>query len=132
MSEQFINYEIANALAALALATRSYTVLDRIANAIAVDAIDKGIYELGRSLDVILRNPREGQKIMENQGQIIIEGEWKGIRTFILRGKLPNEWNYREFLSQAIRDIRIARHTAAYAAGLVASKVSEAVKGGSE
>ena len=132
MSEQFINYEIANALAALVLATRSYTVLDRIANAIAIDAIDKGVYELGRSLDVILRNPRDGQKIMESQGHIIIEGEWRGIRTFRLRGKLPGEWDYKEFLSQATRDIRIARHTAAYAAGLVASKVSEAVKGESE
>jgi CRISPR type I-A-associated protein Csa5 len=128
MSE-LINYRVANALATLVLATGSYTILDRLANAIAIDAVNKGVYELSRSLEVILRNPKEDQRVSEENGQIVIESKWKGeLKKFTIRGGLPDEGDYSAFISQANKDIRVARQTAAYAAALMASKVSEALK----
>ncbi|MEM3428104.1 MAG: hypothetical protein QW212_07520, partial [Nitrososphaerales archaeon] len=70
LTEGYINYGVARALAALVLATRSYTVLDRLANAISVDAVNKGVYELARGLEVIMRNPKQGQSITQEGDNI--------------------------------------------------------------
>ncbi len=113
-----IHRNIANALAAYTLATRSYTVLDRLANAISADAVCKAIYELGRSLDVIIRNSKEDQAISyDEKKDITIK---RGGNKFTIKGCLPNEYEYKSFLDQAIKDIIVARGTAAYAAALIA------------
>jgi CRISPR type I-A-associated protein Csa5 len=127
-SQTTIHKEVANALAAYTLATRSYTVLDRLANAISADAVIKAIYELNRSLDVIIRNSKEDQAISyneDNEGRIIIKGRWgNDTRTFTIKGHLPNEYKYQSFLEKASKDIMVARSTAAYASSIIASKVS--------
>ncbi|MEM4200799.1 MAG: hypothetical protein QXR91_04520 [Nitrososphaerales archaeon] len=130
LTEGYINYGVARALAALVLATRSYTVLDRLANAISVDAVNKGVYELARGLEVIMRNPKQGQSITQEGDNIRVNTEWNGERTFIIKGNLPDCRAYDNFLASASKDIKVARQTAAYAATLVASKVSEAVRKG--
>jgi len=118
-SQTTIHKKVANALAAYTLATRSYTVLDRLANAISADAVIKAIYELNRSLDVIIRNSKD-QAISynESEGSITIKGR------FIIKGHLPNEHEYQSFLEKASKDIMVARSTAAYASSIIASKVS--------
>jgi CRISPR type I-A-associated protein Csa5 len=124
-SQTTIHKEVANALAAYTLATRSYTVLDRLANAISIDAVIKAIYELNRSLDVIIRNSKEDQAISYNEGRIIINGRWgNDTRKFTIKGNLPNEYEYQSFLEKASKDIMVARSTAAYASSIIASKVS--------
>lgn len=121
-----IHWKIANAVAAFTLATRSYSILDRLANAISLDAVDKAVYELGRNLEVIIRNPKDDQSIISGDDRIEIRGKWDhASRLFELRGKLPDEGAFSDFLEQAKENIRVARHTAAYAAGLVASQVSK-------
>ncbi len=126
---QTIHKEVANALAAYTLATRSYTVLDRLANAISADAVIKAIYELNRSLDVIIRNSKEDQAIYynENEGNITINGRWgNNIMKFTIKGHLPNEYKYSSFLEEASKDIMVARSTAAYASSIIASQISRA------
>jgi CRISPR type I-A-associated protein Csa5 len=125
---QYIHREIANALAAYTLATRSYTVLDRLANAISADAVTKAIYELGRSLDVIIRTSKDDQAISYSEdNNIKIKGRWgNDVKEFKIRGSLPNEYEYKRFLEQAGKDIIVARSTAAYASSIIASQVSGA------
>ncbi len=125
---ELIHKEIANALASYTLATRSYTILDRLANAISIDAVTKAIYELGRSLDVIIRNQKEDQAILySNENKITIRGRWgDGIATFTIYGRLPNEYNYSSFLEEASKDIMVVRETAAYASAIIASQASRA------
>jgi CRISPR type I-A-associated protein Csa5 len=124
---QYIHREIANALAAYTLATRSYTVLDRLANAISADAVTKAIYELGRSLDVIIRTSKDDQSISYTGNNIKINGRWGNhVKEFEIRGSLPNEYEYKSFLEQASKDIIVARSTAAYASSIIASQVSGA------
>jgi CRISPR type I-A-associated protein Csa5 len=125
-SQTTIHKEVANALAAYTLATRSYTVLDRLANAISADAVIKAIYELNRSLDVIIRNSKD-QVISYNERErkILITSRWgNDTRTFTIEGNLPNEYEYQSFLEKASKDIMVARSTAAYASSIIASKVS--------
>jgi CRISPR type I-A-associated protein Csa5 len=129
MDSKLVHKEIANALAAVTLATRSYTILDRLGNAISLDAVDKAVYELTRSLSVMHGNPKEGQSIEVKGDEILVKGEWqKKQREFRIEGPLPTSEDYRQFLEEAAKDIKIARHTAAYAAGVVASKLSESAK----
>jgi CRISPR type I-A-associated protein Csa5 len=126
-SQTTIHKKVANALAAYTLATRSYTVLDRLANAISADAVIKAIYELNRSLDVIIRNSKEDQAISYNEKErkIIITSRWgNDTRKFTIKGNLPNEYEYQSFLEKASKDIMVARSTAAYASSIIASKVS--------
>jgi CRISPR-associated protein (Cas_Csa5). len=128
---QTIHKEVANALAAYTLATRSYTVLDRLANAISADAVIKAIYELNRSLDVIIRNSKEDQAIYynenENDRSITIKGRWgNDIREFTIKGYLPDEYKYKSFLEEASKDIMVARSTAAYASSIIASQIARA------
>jgi len=126
-----IHWKIANAVAAFTLATRSYSILDRLANAISLDAVDKAIYELGRNLEVIIRNPKDDQSIISGDDGIEIRGKWDHkSRKFKLTGKLPDEPAFSAFLEEAKENIRVARHTAAYAAGLVSSQVSRSERGG--
>jgi CRISPR type I-A-associated protein Csa5 len=101
-----------------------------LANAIAPDAVNKGVYELSRGIDVILRNPKKGQEIKEEKDKIIVEIELDGVKNVEIYGRLPTAENYREFLVTATKDIRVARRTAAYAAALVASKLSDIKRGG--
>ncbi len=127
-----IHRKIANALAAYTLATRSYTILDRLANAISADAVIKAIYELGRSLDVIMRNSKDDQAIFYNEGKnnIIIKSRWgSDVKTFEIRDSLPTEYEYKIFLEQASKDIIVARSTAAYASSIIASQVSRTDRG---
>jgi CRISPR type I-A-associated protein Csa5 len=128
MYSKLVHKEIATALAAITLASRSYTILDRLANAISLDAVDKAVYELTRSLSVIHENPKEGQSIEVKGDRILVKGEWQKKREFWIKGSLPTSEDYRQFLEEAAEDIKIARHTAAYAAGVVASKLSESAK----
>jgi len=122
-----IHWKVANALASVVLASRSYTVLDRLANAISPDAVDKAVYELGRNLEVIIRNPKDDQAIRPLDDLIEIKGKWNHTsKTFRLKGKLPEPRDYEYFLKEA-EDIRVARHTAAYAAGLVSSSISSTI-----
>ncbi len=136
-TQTLIHRETANALAAYTLATRSYTVLDRLANAISVDAVSKAIYELCRSLDVVIRTSKEDQAISYNEsegkGRIIIRSRWgNDVKDFTINGRLPNEYEYKSFLEQASKDIMVARSTAAYASSIIATQVSRAERASQE
>ncbi|MBT0160550.1 hypothetical protein G4O51_11270 [Candidatus Bathyarchaeota archaeon A05DMB-2] len=126
-----IHPEIANALATVVIASRSYTLLDRLANAISIDAVNKAIYELGRTLEVIIRNPKADQAIKVGDYEIGITGKWeKESKHFTIRGRLPEPSHYERFLVESAEDIRVSRNTAAYAAGLISSVVARSSGGG--
>jgi len=121
-----IHLKVANGLAAITLVGRSYTILDRLANAISQDSVVKAMYEYGRNLDVILHNPKEDQKIETDDEVIKVTAKWNDkSKVFEIHGKLPNDRDVEDFLNQASSDVRVARATAAYAAGLVSSTVSK-------
>jgi CRISPR type I-A-associated protein Csa5 len=120
-----IYWKLANALAAVVLASRSYTILDRLANAISRDAVAKAVYELGRNLEVIIRNPKDDQAIQLHDEFIEVTLKWGDTpATVKIRGLLPEPRDYEEFLNAAASDIHVARYTAAYASGLVASSLA--------
>ncbi|MEM2841666.1 MAG: hypothetical protein QXN62_08935 [Candidatus Bathyarchaeia archaeon] len=125
-----IHWKLSNALAAIVLASRSYTILDRLANAISQDAVTKAVYELGRNLEVIIRNPKGDQAIRLREGLIEVTSKWGDSPVTVeIRGQLPEPRDYEEFLNATASDIQVARRTAAYASGLVASTLARYGKG---
>ncbi|MEM2107157.1 MAG: hypothetical protein QXV46_05030 [Candidatus Bathyarchaeia archaeon] len=125
-----IHWKLSNALAAIVLASRSYTILDRLANAISQDAVTKAVYELGRNLEVIIRNPKDDQAIRLREGLIEVTSKWGDSPVTVeIRGQLPEPRDYEEFLNATASDIQVARRTAAYASGLVASTLARYGKG---
>ncbi|MBS7626831.1 hypothetical protein KEJ51_07345 [Candidatus Bathyarchaeota archaeon] len=112
------------------MASRSYTILDRLANAISQDAVAKAIYELGRNLDVIIRNPKEDQAIRLHEEFIEVTSKWGDASVTVkIRGQLPEPRDYEEFLNATVGNIQVARCTAAYASGLVSSSLASSRKG---
>ncbi|MEM3528232.1 MAG: hypothetical protein QXI59_07900, partial [Candidatus Bathyarchaeia archaeon] len=90
-----IHWKLSNALAAIVLASRSYTILDRLANAISQDAVTKAVYELGRNLEVIIRNPKDDQAIRLREGLIEVTSKWGDSPVTVeIRGQLPEPRDY--------------------------------------
>jgi CRISPR type I-A-associated protein Csa5 len=123
-------HEIAAVLAAVGLYSGSYSIIDRIANALGPESVVRAIYENGRILETALRAGKtdgdEWIKIAEDSIQVKVKSE---PGPYTIRGSLPAEMTVREFLEESSRDIGLARAIASYAMQLVASAMSR--KGGS-
>jgi len=124
---------VRNLLTSVALAVGHYTLLDRLNNAVSIDAVQKTIYEVSRIAETLLKQGKlketskeevkEGKK--EAKPHIIVDLN-EGYYEFY--GTLPSSSDIDEFLTDSLNDIRIARIIGASAMGLVASVVESGMK----
>ncbi|MBS7287541.1 MAG: hypothetical protein KIH01_02020 [Candidatus Freyarchaeota archaeon] len=125
---------IATSLAVVCLASGSYSVIDRVANALSIDSISRAIYENTRILENLLRRYRDSggkqgicEEKFESGGReltrvrVILDGE-----EYVVDGYLADNEQVRAFLEDASRDVRLARSVASYAMSMVASCLSAA------
>lgn len=127
---------VATSLAVVCVASGSYSVIDRVANALSIDSISRAIYENARILENLLRRYRDSggrqgvcEEKFESGGReltrvrvILDEGE------YLVDGYLADNEQVRAFLEDASRDVRLARSVASYAMSMVASCLSAASK----
>ncbi|MEM1659269.1 MAG: type I-A CRISPR-associated protein Csa5 [Candidatus Jordarchaeales archaeon] len=127
---------IATALATVCVASGSYSVIDRVANALSLDSVSRAIYENARMLETLLRRYREtggrqgvceekfesGGKELTRVRIVSDEGE------YFVEGYLADSEQVKAFLEDVSRDIRLARSVASYAMSMVASCMSAASK----
>jgi len=114
---------VAVLLASVSIQSQSYSLIDRLANALSSDVVGKVLYEASRNLDTMVR--RGNVKIEEK-----IEGDKRITRVLIypepgatpieIRGRLPDQNTIEKFIEAAYKDINIARNIAAIAMNIVA------------
>lgn len=130
---------VATSLAVVCIASKSYSIIDRVANALSVDSVSRAIYENARILENLLRRYSESggnQGVWEEKADskertltkvrvALQSGEY---HEYYVNGFLANEEQVRKFLEDVSRDIRLARSVASYAMSMVASAVSGSSK----
>lgn len=118
--------EVAIALASVGVYTQSYSIVDRIANALGPESVIRAIYENGRILESALRSARSGgdEWIKISEDCILIKRKDE-TKPRAIRGSLPSEASLREFIEESSRDITVARAVASYAMQLIASTVAQ-------
>ena len=118
-------HDIAVALAAVGLYTGSYSIIDRIANALGPESVIRAIYENGRILEAALRAERAGcdEWIKTAEDSILVKRKDEP-KPYVIRGSLPSDAVVREFLEESSRDITLARAVASYAMQVIASTMS--------
>jgi CRISPR type I-A-associated protein Csa5 len=116
---------VAVALASVGLYTGSYSIIDRIANALGPESVIRAIYENGRILEAALRAERTGgdEWIKTTEDGILVKLKDEP-EPYVIRGSLPSDDVLREFLEESSKDITLARAVASYAMQLIASTMS--------
>jgi CRISPR type I-A-associated protein Csa5 len=122
-------HDVAVALASVGLYTGSYSIIDRIANALGPESVIRAIYENGRILEAALRAGRAGgdEWIRAAEDSILVKLKDES-KPYVIRGSLPSDNVLREFLEESSRDITLARAVASYAMQLIASTMSRRVE----
>lgn len=121
--------DIAIALALVGVYTESYSIIDRIANALGPESVIRAIYENGRILESALRAARSGgdEWIRISEGCILVKRKNES-EPYTIMGSLPSEASLREFIEESSKDITIARAVASYAMQLIASTMAQSQK----
>lgn len=112
--------DIARTLASVALYLKSYSIIDRLANALSPDAVARGIYEMSRNLDAMAKSEFIKQVTEEEKPWIIISVERT---TYSIYGTLASPARVAKFLDEATKNIRVVRSVASYAMYLAANAV---------
>ena len=122
-------HDVAVALASVGLYTGSYSIIDRIANALGHESVIRAIYENGRILEAALRAGRTGSDewIKATEDSILVKLKNES-GPYVVRGSLPSDNVLREFLEESSKDITLARAVASYAMQLIASTMSRKVE----
>lgn len=124
-------YEVAAALAAVGVYTESYSIIDRIANALGSESVIRAMYENGRILESALRASKHGgDEWIKTTGEFILIKRKDVDPPYSIKGSLPNETTIRDFLEESSRDVTIARAVASYAMQLIALIMSRAQESG--
>jgi len=123
-------HDVAVALASVGLYTGSYSIIDRIANALGPESVIRAIYENGRILEAALRAGRAGSDewIRATEDNILVKLKDEP-EPYVIRGSLPSDNVLMEFLEESSRDITLARAVASYAMQLIASTMSRRAEG---
>jgi len=128
-SQGITKYEdVARTIASVAMSLGSYSLIDRLANALSPDAVYRAIYETSRNLDAMAKAGgetyiRQVEEDTKEGKRYTIKIAVKGGRTYQLFGSLATASRVRDFLEESSRDIRIARSVASYAMYLAAREV---------
>jgi CRISPR type I-A-associated protein Csa5 len=121
---------VANQLALLAIATGSYTHLDRLANALNPETVYRVMYDVNRNIQVL--NTRSDVSIKKDEKEY--QGRTRDIWVLEKTGQdgnnrryefwfMPRDEDLRLFIEEASRDLSVARKLAAYSSSLVAIKI---------
>lgn len=122
-------HDVAVALAVVGVYTESYSIIDRIANALGPESVIRAIYENGRILESALRAGRSGgEEWIRISGDVLLVKRKNEQRPYAIKGTLPSENVLREFLEESSKDITLARAVASYAMQLIASTISKSVE----
>lgn len=118
-------HDIAVALASVGLYTESYSIIDRIANALGPESVIRAIYENGRILESALRAGKAGgdEWIRISEDNILVKRKDES-EPYVIKGSLPSDDVLRSFLEESSRNITLARAVASYAMQLIASTMS--------
>lgn len=118
---------VANLFAITAIASGSYTPIDRLANALNPETVRQVMYEVCRNLDVMKRqNTITLQKEQDNRGynrlEVTIKSKDKEKPQKYHFYGLANAEMCRGFLEEASSDLFIARKVGAFAMSVVATQ----------
>ncbi|MEM2144446.1 MAG: hypothetical protein QXM93_06500 [Candidatus Methanomethyliaceae archaeon] len=128
MSHSYVtNYDdIAATLAAVAKSLESYSIIDKLANALSPDAVNRGIYEMSRNLDAMVKSTGDNYiQQIEDKGKPFIKIYIGKEMCFSIPGKLADPSKILQFLEESYKDIHIARSVASYAMYLAANSKLE-------
>ncbi|MEM3449917.1 MAG: type I-A CRISPR-associated protein Csa5 [Nitrososphaerota archaeon] len=116
--------DVSRIFAAVTIATGSYSLIDRVSNALTPDPVNRAIYDLSRNLEALSRGGETYIKQIEKESggkkHAIIEIKPKDGAAKTLWGYLARPERLREFQKAVESNITIARKVAAYAMYLVA------------
>ena len=123
MSQQIwkILDRIATLLASVMLQSNTYSLADRLSNALSVEAVIKAVYEAYRSFDTLERH----QIIIKTDDGVKVFAEDGERKEYLVRGWLPSALDIEKFIEAAKKDPTIARDLAT----LAMSKVVDARMG---
>jgi len=121
--------KVAYYLASVSLFTQYPTLLDRLANALSIDAVQKVIYEVGRIFVSIKSSEEQYIKEItkEKEGkthhyiEITVKSSGEQTKKYLIHGRLAGDKDIEEFLKDSIENVRVARIIAAYAMNIYAS-----------
>jgi CRISPR type I-A-associated protein Csa5 len=127
---------VATSLAAVGIASRSYSIIDRIANALSYDSVSRALYENSRILENLLRRgietertegifeePHKDKKDLKVVKIISKKDNTRVVDT--VSGYLADDEQIKNFLEDTSKNIRIARSVASYAMSMIASALSK-------
>ncbi len=121
---------IATSLAVVCVASKSYSIIDRVANALSIDSISRAMYENARILENLIRQEKiSEEKVKKDEKEFtkvkVIVEKGGAKEEYFVDGYLANNEHVRSFLEEASRDVGLARSVASYAMSMVASAVSK-------
>jgi len=116
---------VANLFALTAIASESYTSIDRIANALNPETVRQVLYEVCRNIDVMKRqNKITLREEQDNRGytrlEVTIKLKERPSETYHFYG-LANDETCRNFLEEASSDLSVARRVGALAMSVIAT-----------
>jgi len=117
---QFEN--VAKTFAAIARALENYTLIDRLAHAVNINTVIVTIHDFSRNLDA-LKNQNKIVEVKNEKRYIIVETRDKAYKIY---GRLANDYEFKDFIENATKNILVARAVAARAMSIAA--LAEAVK----
>lgn len=121
---------VASTLAAVSTHLGSYSLIDRMSNALSPDSVYKAIYEMSRILNSVIKEeePKIKPSYESNKERILVDREGK---KFIIDGKLAETSEIERFLEDVEKNPRIARSLASLAMYLSAmAQIKKGEQGG--
>jgi len=110
--------KVANLLASVTLFQGYSALLDRLANALSIDAVQRAIYEANRIYSTITarESSQEYIKQITKEGKPYIQVKTKDKEEpYQIFGALASSYDIDEFLKDCVKNIRVARIIAASA-----------------
>ncbi len=131
---------VANLLASVSLFMQYSSLIDRLANALSIDAVQRVVYEAYRILSTLIDGKDEYIKEIkeEDKYNIVVRVKSRGaeseevkeakpkesFKEYHLYGRLPTSYEIDEFIKDSSKDIRVARVIAASAMARYARALS--------
>lgn len=118
---------VRNLLTSVALAMGHYTLLDRLSNAVSIDAVQKAVYEASRISAALIGSKekkleqiiKEETKDKEKEQKPYIKVDIDDKSYYEFYGSLPSSTDIDQFLTDCMKNIRISRIIGASAMGHV-------------
>ena len=114
---------VATLLAAVVVSTQSYSITDRLSNALSPEAVSKGIYEALRIFESMERRGIVEKNKEEEGVSVYIKDETGKEREIMVKGWMPTSRDISRLLEESEKDPVLARDLAAIAISKVVSSI---------